>query len=400
MLIAHRIALDPNDAQKNYFSRAAGTARKAWNWALAEWDRQYKAGGKPNEMALRKQLNAIKKEQFPWMSEVTKNAPQQSIKNLGSAFNNFFAGRAKFPNFKKKGIHESFRADNGPQKKGVNAVAIKNQQINLPVIGWVRMHESLRFNGQIKSVVVSRTAHRWFASIQVDTPDLPVPENQGPVIGVDLGIKTLATLSNGESIEGPKALRRSLWKLRHESRSLARKKKGSFNRGKARMKVARLHARISNIRVDALHKLTTRLTKDFSVIGIEDLNVKGMIKNHSLARSIADMGFYEFRRQLVYKATMTGTTIVVANRWFPSSKTCCLCGAVAKELPLAVRNWSCWKCGARHDRDLNAAINLKNWAVSSTASACGGEGSGLGCKSLKVKPASVKQELSAKTTYG
>jgi putative transposase len=159
----------------------------------------------------------------------------------------------------KKGIHDSFRADNGPQKKGVNAVAIKNQQINLPVIGWVRMHEALRFDGQVKSVVVSRTADRWFASIQIDIPDPPMPENQGPAVGVDLGIKTLATLSNGESIEGPKALRKSLWKLRHESRSLARKKKGSFNRGKSRMKVAWLHTRIilrTSIVLDfSLHKI-------------------------------------------------------------------------------------------------------------------------------------------------
>ena len=394
MILTHRIALDPNNQQATYFARAAGTARKAWNWALEEWNRQYKSGGKPNEIALRKQLNVIKREQFPWMSEVTKNAPQQAIKNLGTAFKNFFEGRAGFPNFKKKGIHDSFRADNGPQVRGTNAVTVKDRQVRLPVVGWVRMRESLRFHGQVKSAVVSRTADRWFVSLQVEIPDSPVPDNQGPVVGVDLGIKALATLSTGESIEGPKALRASLWKLRRESRSLSRKKKGSANRSKAKMKLARLHVRISNVRVDALHKLTTALTRRFSVIGIEDLNVKGMTKNRKLARSITDMGFYEFRRQLIYKSGITGSRIVVANRWYPSSKTCSVCGIVVKELPLSVRNWECWKCGARHDRDLNAATNLKKLAASSAVTACGGEGSGLRCKP-KAKPAPVKQEPNA-----
>lgn len=395
MILAHRIALDPNDKQATYFARAAGTARKAWNWALEEWNRQYQAGGKPNETVLRKQRNAIKDEQFPWMSEVTKNAPQQAIKNLGAAFKNFFEERAGFPNFKKKGIHDSFRADNGPQIKGADAVALKDRQVRLPVVGWVRMRESLRFHGQVKSAVVSRTAGRWFVSLQVEIPDPPVPDNQRPVVGVDLGIKTLATLSTGESIEGPKVLRSSLWKLRHESRSLSRKKKGSSNRNKAKRKIARLHARISNVRVDALHKLTTALTRRFSVIGIEDLNVKGMLKNHSLARAITDMGFFEFRRQLTYKAPMTGSKIIVASRWYPSSKTCSVCGAIIKELPLSTRNWTCWQCGERHDRDLNAARNLKKLAASSAVTACGGESSGLRCKQPKVKLAPVKQEPNA-----
>jgi len=292
-----------------------------------------------NEMALRKQLNAIKQQLFPWMLEVTKNAPQQAIKNLGTAFKNFFAGRAKYPNFKKKGIHDSFRADNGPQTKGANAVAIKDRQIQLPIIGWVRMHEALRFDGQVKSVVISRTADRWFASISVEIPDPPVAKNQGPAVGVDLGVKTLVTLSNGEAVEGPKALRKLLWKLRRNSRSLSRKKKGSSNRGKARMRLARLHARIKNIRVDVLHKLTTYLTRNFSLIGIEDLNVKGMIKNRVLARVIADMGFYEFRRQLQYKALRTGSRVVTVSRWFPSSKICSVCGCVKKDLLLADRSW-------------------------------------------------------------
>ena len=184
------------------------------------------------------------------------------------------------------------------------------------------------------------------------------------------------------------------------SRSLSRKVKGSENRKKAKARPARLHARIGNIRTDALHQLTTSLTRRFHTIGIEDLNVRGMMANRHLSRSVADMGFFEFRRQLEYKAAQRGgVVVVVADRWFPSSKTCSCCGHKLETLPLSVREWTCPACGSIHDRDVNAAINLKNLAVSSMASACGEEGSGLGRK-LKTKPASVKQESSTKLPMG
>lgn len=396
MIIAHKIALDPSNAQATYFARACGVARFAYNWALAEWQRQYEAWKadnsrpKPSQAALRRQLNAIKREQFPWMLEVTKCAPQMAIMQLGEAFKNFFAGRAKHPKFRKKGVHDRFTLTN-------DQFSIDGSRIRIPNLGWVRMRETLRFTGKILSATISRVADRWFVSITVDTEDPPKrkAENQG-IVGVDLGVSALATLSTGEPpIPGTKPHKALLDRLRRLSRSLSRKQKGSRNRQKAKAKLARLHARIANIRQDALHKLTTDLTRRFHTIGIEDLNVRGMVRNRHLARSIADMGFFEFRRQLEYKAAMRGGVVVVADRWFASSKTCSACGSVQEAMPLSVRQWICPDCGTRHDRDLNAAINLKNMAVSSTVTACGEEGAGRARKSA-VKPASVKQEASSR----
>jgi len=395
MIIAHKIALDPNNQQATYFARAAGTARFAYNWALAEWGCQYEAWKvdnslpKPSQVALRRQLNAIKREQFPWMLEVTKNAPQMAIIQLGEAFKNFFAGCAKYPKFRKKGVHDRFTLTN-------DQFRVEGYRIRIPNLGWVRMRESLRFTGKILSATVSRVADRWFVSLTVDTEDPPKrkAENQG-VVGVDLGISALATLSTGEPpIPGPKAHTALLKRIQRLSRSLSRKQKGSANRRKAKAKLARLHARIANIRSDALHKLTSDLTRRFHTIGIEDLNVRGMMANRHLARSIADMSFHEFRRQLEYKAERRGGLVVVADRWFPSSKTCSVCSSVQKKMPLSVRQWICPDCGASHDRDLNAARNLATYAASSAVSACGEEGAGLGRKT-EVKPASMKQEISA-----
>jgi len=399
MLSAHKIALAPNNVQRSYLARAAGTARFAYNWALAEWQRQYEAWkadnrlSKPTQYALRRQLNAIKHDQFPWMLEVTKNAPQMAIIQLGVAFKNFFNGRARYPRFRKKGICDRFTLTN-------DQFHSDGHRIRLPKLGWVRMRESLRFAGDIKSATVSRVADRWFVSITVDTHDpLPVrAENQG-VAGVDLGVSALATLSTGEIVPGPKAHTSLLARLRRLSRGLSRKQLKSRNREKARRKLARLHARITNIRVDALHKLTTDLARRFPLIGIEDLNVKGMMQNHHLARSIADMSFHEFRRQLGYKAAARGGQIVVADRWYPSSKMCSVCHEHTENLPLSMRQWTCSRCGSKHNRDVNAAINLKNLAVSSTVSACGEEGAG-GDLMTAVKPASRKQEISPIATYG
>jgi putative transposase len=400
MLTAHKIALSPNNIQATYFARAAGTARFAYNWALVEWQKQYEAHKlnpalpKPSQQSLRRTLNSIKKEQFPWMLEVTKNAPQMAIIQLGNAFKNFFAGRAKYPTFRKKGVRDRFSLTN-------DQFSIDDSRIRIPHIGWVRMREALRFKGKIMSATVSRVADHWFVSITVDTQDnqhLPKAENQG-MVGVDLGVSTLATLSTGETICGPKAHKSLLARLKRQSRGLSRKEKGSKNRQKAKIKLSRLHAKISNIRRDSLHQLTTNLTRRFNVIGIEDLNVKGMMKNRHLSRAVADMGFFEFRRQLDYKAAQRGGMIIVADRWYPSSKTCSYCGYKLEVLPLSTREWICPDCGTNHDRDVNAAINLKNLAVSSTASVCGEEGTDV-MQLDNVKPASVKQKSSAKLPMG
>jgi putative transposase len=390
MRVAHRIALDPNNQQRTYFARASGVSRFAYNWALGEWKRQYQAGAKPSEVSLRRELNALKREQYPWMFDVTKCAAQEAIIDLGTAFRAFFENRGAYPRFKKKGVQDSFCAANETGTFGSD-----RKRIKLPVVGWVRMREAVRFSGILKRVTVSREADRWFASVMVDTPDIqPVTQPQ-EAVGVDLGVTRLAVLSQGEPITGPKAHTVLLKRLRRSSRGLTRKQKGSRNRAKAKKRLARLHARIANVRKDATHKATTRLVKTYRRIGIEDLNVRGMAGNRHLARSIMDGGFREFRRQLEYKARFYGAVVVVADQWFPSSKTCSCCGSVTAELALSQRMFHCHECGFQCDRDRNAARNLEYLAASFAVSACGEERSGAVRKN-RVKRASVKQEPNGK----
>jgi len=370
LIIAHKIALKLNVQQRIYCARGAGTARFAWNWARNEWKQGYAAGDKVTEAGLRKRLNGIKREQFPWMLEVTKGAPQQAIKNLGTAFSRFFTGKSKYPQPKRKGQHDSFRADNGP-----GTFTVTGRRLKLPVIGIIKMREELRFTGKPKSVTISREADRWFASIAVEVEQTPPTSENQAVCGVDLGVSRLATISDGSIYEATHALRQEIRKLRRHSRRLSRKQKGSKNRGKARQRLAKLHARIVHVRRDSLHKLTTNLTSRFGTIVIEDLNVKGMLANRKLARAVADVGMYEFRRQLNYKAAMRGVKVVVADRFFPSSQLCSMpgCEGRAKDLGLADRSWTCSCCQTTHDRDLNAAKNLASYStVSSTGiNACG-----------------------------
>lgn len=384
---SHKIALDPNHKQATYFARACGVARFAYNWGLSEWKCQYEAGEKPTQASLRRQLNGIKREQFPWMLEVTKNAPQMALIHLGEAFARFFRGNAKYPTFKKKGIHDSFTLTN-------DQFAVRGKHIRIPNLGWVRMREALRFSGKILSATVSRKADQWFVSITVDTEDVPPMCENKAIVGVDLGVNRLATLSDGTLIQGAKPHKALLNRLRRLSRSLSRKQKGSNNRAKAKLKLAKLHAKVANIRNDELHKLTTRLASQYGVIVIEDLNVKGMMANHRLARAVADMGFHEFRRQSMYKTAMRGGQLLVADRWFASSKICSTCGSKQESMPLSVREWTCSECGTHHDRDFNAAKNLVKWAVSSTVTACGED-----VRPAITEAASTKQEFNVKTTY-
>lgn len=383
MIIAQRIALNPNNKQATYLRRACGVARFAYNWGLAEWRRQYEAGEKPTWPAIARKLNAIKREQFPWMMEVTNCAAAYSSKNLGIAFQRFFSKQGNYPQFKKKGVRDSFGIH--PDEMG-----IKGKRVRVPKIGWLNSHETLRFHGVIKTASISCSGGKWFLSVAVEA-ELTFPQSESQAaVGVDLGVSVLATLSDGEKIAGPKPHRAVLLRLRRLNKSLSRKVKGSSNRDKAKQKLSRLHSRIGNIRKDALHKLTHRLTRDFGVIGVESLNVAGMVKNRRLARAISDMGFYEFKRQLLYKAVWRGVRVVEVDRFYPSSKTCSTCGFRMDTLPLSVREWDC-RCGARHDRDINAAINLKNKAVEFTVSACGVGSSGGGSASTTKLP-TLKQE--------
>lgn len=404
MILAHKIALDPNNAQRTYLAKAAGTARFAYNWALAEWQRQYetyKADNsldRPSQHSLRRQLNAIKRESFPWMTEVTKNAPQMAIIQLGEAFKNFWAKRSKYPTFRKKGVDDRFTLTN-------DQFVIDGSRIRIPNLGWVRMREPLRFDGKVQSATVSRRGDRWFVSVNVELDSLshlPKAENQGAV-GIDVGLTTHATLSNGDKVEGPKPHRKLLNRIKRLGRSLSRKVKGSKNRTKARIKLARLHRRIADIRSDATHKLTTDVTRRFHTIGVEGLNVKGIMANRRMTRSAADMGLFETRRQITYKADMRGGIVVVADQWFPSSRMCSCCGLKNEALSLKDRIWTCEGCGTEHDRDGNAAVNLETYALkhiaaSSGVTACGGEGSGRRRK-MAVKPSPAKQETNGKPTH-
>ena len=379
---SHKIRLYPNNRQSTYLARCCGVARFAYNWGLAKWNEQYDAHkstpdevASPNQYNLRKELNAVKHEQFPWMLEVTKYAPQQALINLGRAFEKFFAKNGKHPQFKRKGDRDSFYI-------GSDQIAVENDMVKIPGLGrfmggrrnlgYVRMAEKLRFDGaKILCAVVSRTADQWFISITCETGDRQVEsaERDG-VVGIDVGIGEYVT-SDGEFYKVPRAYRSSMRRLRRAQQSFARKVKGSRNRSRQRNRISRIHQRIANIRGDWLHKLSDSLTKRYGTIVIEDLNVKGMSRNHHLAVSVLDAGFGEFRRMIEYKSVRNGCGLVFADRWYPSAKTCSHCGSVKAKLSLNERIYACDECGFTCHRDLNAAVNLRNLAASSAVSACG-----------------------------
>jgi putative transposase len=373
VILSHRIQLDPTAKQAIYFSKACGTSRLCWNWALAEWNEQYEVGGKPKAVDLKRYWNAVKYIKFPWLKDIHRDAHSQPFANLHSAFSRFFKGEAKRPKFKKKGkSRDSFYVAN-------DKFRIDGQRVTLPVVGSVRMTEALRFEGKIQSAVVSRDADRWFVSIAVEVPETPVAKPTGDPIGVDLGLKTFAALSTGEKIDAPKPLAASIKRLRRLSRHHSRKVIGSSNRRKAAMRLARHHRRVRNIRKDFLNKTTTRLAKNHSQIAIEDLAVSNMVRNRCLSRAISDVAWSETRRQLDYKTRLYGSELTVRDRFFASSKTCSNCGHKMEILPLSIRDWACPSCDAIHDRDVNAAKNLvrKDSEGYSQIYACGDRSSGL-----------------------
>ena len=332
-------------------AKACGVARFAWNWALAEWERQYKAGEKPTAKALKLKWNSIKAREFPWVYDSPKDANQQPFANLDKAFRGFFKKTGRYPRFKAKGRHDSFYVSN-------DKMEVAGMRVRLPVIGWIRLREELRFHGKIMAAVVYKKLDRWFISIQVDVGELKLPRTGDGAVGVDLGIKTAVTLSDGREFRSPKAMNRHLRRLQRLARLVARRKKGSRRRERAKLNLARLQARVANIRKDWQHKLTTLLCRENQTVAVEDLNVKGMLGNRKLARHIADVGFHEIRRQLEYKAELYGTELLVVDRWFPSTKTCSACGVVKPSMSLSDRVFRCHGCGLETGRDHNAAINI------------------------------------------
>jgi len=396
---AYKTELDLNDQQITACRKHAGAARWAYNWGLARKQEAYRATGKsPSAIDLHRELNALKQSDVPWMYEVSKCAPQEALRNLDNAFAHFFRrarlkqqgklrGKIGYPKrkTKKRGLG-GFRL--------TGAIVVFPDAVQLPRLGRLRLKERgyLPTNANILSATVTEQAGHWSVSIQVEQEHV-VPENSGPVVGVDLGIKRLATLSDGMEEPNPRYLKHRLKTIKRLQRAVSRKRKGSRNRTKAAQCLARLHRRVANQRANTLHQLTSRLAKTKSVVVIEDLNVAGMLKNRQLAQAIGDVGFAAFRRQLTYKAAWYGCRVVVASRWEPTSKTCSGCGWVDDGLSLADRTFHCEACGLLLDRDLNASINLAKLADSSPDSrnACGGDGAGLG-REPQAKLAPMKQE--------
>ena len=372
MQIAFKTQLFTNNKQSSHLAMACGVDRFSWNWGLAKWNEQYQAfkdgkrDKKPSGMSLKKELNAIKKREFPWMYDVTKYASAQPFIFLNRAWNDFFKKKSMNgkpvgrPRFKKKGkCADSFYV-------GGDQVKTKGCFVKIPNLGWLKMAESIKYGGHVNSMTIRRSAEKWYVSFSIDVEISMQPSKSQAVCGVDLGINKLATLSRGavRYWETPKPLQHNLRKLARLQRRLVKKVRGSKSYQKLKMQIARLHKRIADIRSNTLHQLTRYLTKNFQEIVIEDLNVKGMMANGKLARHIADVGFFEVRRQLTYKSQWFQNTLTIADRWFPSSKLCSDCGVKNTNLTLSQRVYQC-DCGNNKCRDYNASLNLENYTASS-----------------------------------
>jgi len=427
----YKTELDLNNTQRTLCLQHAGVARWAYNFGLSRKQEAMalrKASSDPKSVTiptaidLHKAIVLLKHGEQSWLAEVSKCAPQQALRNLDTAYANFFAKKGKYPKYKKrsKGIGSFFVE---------GAIHAGDGWVQLPVLGKVRLFEhgyipqdkdldkqdrhaekKQRRTGRVgdtpfvyKSAVVSEHAGHWFVSVLIEetVPD-PIPAT-GEVVGVDLGITTLAVGSNGKEIANPKALRHHLNALKRAQRHLSRTKKGSKNRVKARQKVAKIHYRIANIRADALHQATavmTAKTKPISerpvAIILEDLNVSGMLKNHKLAQAIADVGMGEFRRQMTYKSRWYGNALYLAHPFFPSTQLCSGCHRLpAIRMDLSIRTYHCEQCGLVIDRDRNAALNLK-WLYTASSAELNACGENVRPDVLALTAVSSKQEPSSK----
>jgi len=384
LLRAYKTELYPNNVQRTLFLKHAGARRWAYNWGLQKKIEEYEKTRKsPNAKALHRQLNGLKKTDsaeggVPWMYEVSKCAPQEALRDLDEAFVNFFrrvknGEKPGFPRIKSK-------------KRGIGGfrltVTIKvfERHLQLPRLGRIRLKERgyLPFNDStvhLLSATVTEKAGRWFVSLQVEVDVKKEVLPKEAIGGVDLGISAVATLSDGEKFENPRTLAGAERKLQRLQRAVSRKKKGSKNRRKAVRKLARAHAHVANIRENELHQISSAISKRFGVVGMEDLNAEGMGRNHCLAKALKDAALGELGRQVKYKTAWNGGRVVLADRFYPSSKRCSRCKVVKEHLELSERIFRCESCGLVIDRDLNAALNLKDVAASDseTKNACGGD---------------------------
>ena len=361
MLLAHKIELRPTPEQTVYLDKACGSRRHCYNQLLSHFSKPENKWSKSS--AYQYYINVIRKE-FDWYSEVSSRVTRNAIDDLDNAFKHFFRRiklkvKAGFPCFKKKGIKDSF-ALRESEKFDVFGRELRIEKLKTKI----EMRQPIRFSGATKQVTISKRAGKYFASVLVDTDEYnPNDVDRKPSVGVDFGIKELAVLSTGEVFAPNQKLKESLGKLARLQRNFAKKVKGSIRRAKAKLKIAKLHFRIARQRQAVLHELSNYLTKTFDLITIEDLNVKGMVKNRRLSRAISDAGFGLLRQFIEYKAKFRNCTVVIANRFFPSSKTCSCCGWKNEDLKLSDRIFICGNCGMIKDRDRNAADNLEKYGL-------------------------------------
>ena len=381
MLKTHKIALHPNNIQRNWLAQQCGYARFAYNTALADFKAELANDNFLSATELNTRFNVVKKD-HAWTKGMDQVVANKSIfVHLSAAIANWVSKRARFPKFKKRGKKDAFTTNN-------QSVQVQGKKIKLPKIGWVKMFQALRWAGKIMKVTISRTAHRWFVSITVDTEDTEaVDTSTHPVVGIDVGINTLATCSDGSTYDNPRPLKRYERKLKREQRSLSKRTKGSKNWIKQKWKVARIHYRIACIRNDVHHKATTDIVNNASAIGIETLKVTNMLKNKKLAKALSDSGLGGFLTKLKTKAETLGIPVTEASHFYASSKTCSSCGHKKKDLTLKERTYQCSQCGISIDRDVNAALNLRNVAVghTETQNACG----------VQLRPQSEARETEA-----
>lgn len=403
LLRAFKTELDPNNVQRTLMLKSAGAARFAWNWGLARRIGEYKTTGKSSSaITQHKQLNELKSSEFPWMYEVSKCAPQEALRDLDKAYQNFFR-RAKagekpgFPRFKSK--HRVL-----PHFRLSQSCPIANGKIKLPRIGWVRLkeHGYLPITGsqgarQLSVTVKGTGGGRWFVSVQceVEAPEPKPPETAVERIGIDMGLKNYIALSDGTTVDPPKALQKAMHRIKRLQRRVSSKKNGGSNRRKSVVRLNTAHFKVACRRADFLHKLTSMLvkTKPAKTYVVEDLSIRNMVKNHKLAGAIGDAAWSEFVRQLEYKANAQGMVVMRAPRFFASSKTCSGCGKVKDRMGLDERTYVCGSCGLTLDRDLNAARNLAQLPQVLREETLGESTRSKATRRTKNKTASTLQEI-------
>ena len=350
---AFKFRIYPDSEQKDKLSVQFGCARFVYNHYRRVREEFYQETGTGltyNDCAT--DLTERLKVDHPWLKDADSQVIQQALMDLDKAYKNFFEGRADYPRFKRKHGKQSVRY---PQR-----FKVEGEQVYLPKVGWVKAVFHRKMEGLMKNATVSKTkTGKYFVSIQCEVEHIQ-PEQNPNKVGIDLGLTTFATFSTGEKIDNPRNLKVSERRLKIRQRRLSRKVKGSNSRGKARFAVAAIHEKIANQRKDFHHKLSRTIVNNFGVIAFESLNVAGMMKNHNLAKAIADAGWNQFVNFVEYKAGWDGREVLRVDRFFPSSKLCSDCGAKHKSLTLNIRQWVCTECGVIHDRDENAAINILN----------------------------------------